>query len=524
MVEFTLRWMVGLSVGFASWATQAAPEQGLSPLAVAQRAPLAASAPRAGLPTVPALVRPEAAASAPGAGLANAIGAAAAAPPEVPTDASQRAFAGAREKLLQVRTLLRAQDSQASVGSGFLVTAEGHLITNYHVVSQFALRPNQYRLVFATADGRQGALQLLDIDVVHDLALLRVADPAALGARGQLAFRPESDPLQRGERIHSLGNPLDVGFAVMGGAYNGLVERSYLPTIFFGGSLSSGMSGGPTVDDKGRVIGVNVATRRDGEQVSFLVPALFAEQLLAKSRSATPITEAVYPRIVQQLTGHQEGLTAAFLKQPWRASGHPRYAIPVPQEKFMRCWGRSTPAETRGLLFERSDCAMDSRLFISNSMLLGHIAMRHEAYDGKRLGMLRFTDRYTKSFRNEGFGGNSRQQTAPQCRESTVQGAGLPLRAVMCLRAYKKLPGLYDFSLLVATLDNPTSGAQGRFDGFGVSFANANKLAAHYLQGFGVVGADGAAATVPAAAAATSAAARAGKPAVRPAAQAGSAP
>jgi serine protease Do len=441
--------------------------------------------------------------------------------PEVPTDASQRAFAGAREKLLQVRTLLRAQDSQASVGSGFLVTAEGHLITNYHVVSQFALRPNQYRLVFATADGRQGALQLLDIDVVHDLALLRVVDTAALGARGTLAFRPESDPMQRGERIHSLGNPLDVGFAVMGGAYNGLVERSYLPTIFFGGSLSAGMSGGPTVDDKGRVIGVNVAARRDGEQVSFLVPALFAEQLLAKGRSAVPITEAVYPRIVAQVTGHQDGLTAAFLKQPWRASGHAHYAIPVPQEKFMRCWGRSTPAETRGLLFERSDCAMDSRLFISNNMQLGHISMRHEAYDGKRLGMLRFTERYTKSFHNEHFGGSSRQQTAPQCRESTVQGAGLPLRAVMCLRAYKKLPGLYDFSLLVATLDDPTAGAQGRFDGFGVSFANAGKLAAHYLQGFGVVGAEGAVAAGPAT---VPAPARAAKPAAKPVVKAGSAP
>jgi serine protease Do len=508
------------------------------PSAAALRVPLAASAagpggakPGATLGGVPGAALPAPAASAPdGGALATAGGTAGPTTPDVPTDASQRAFAGAREKLLQVRTLLRAQDSQASVGSGFLVTAEGHLITNYHVVSQFALRPNQYRLVFATADGKQGALQLLDIDVVHDLALLKLVDPAALGARGVLAFRPESEPMQRGERIHSLGNPLDVGFAVMGGAYNGLVERSYLPTIFFGGSLSAGMSGGPTVDDKGRVIGVNVAARRDGEQVSFLVPALFAEQLLAKSRAAVPITEAVYPRIVAQVTGHQEGLTAAFLKQAWRPSGHVRYAIPVPQEKFMRCWGRSTPAETRGLLFERSDCAMDSRLFISNSMQLGHIAMRHEAYDGKRLGMLRFTDRYTKSFRNESFGGSSRQQTAPQCRESTVQGAGLALRAVMCLRAYKKLPGLYDFSLLVATLDSPTSGAQGRFDGFGVSFANAGKLAEHYLRGFGVVGAegiegvDGAKGSAAPAPAANASGPKAAKPVVRPVAKSVSAP
>ena len=76
--------------------------------------------------------------------------------------------------------------------------------------------------------------------------------------------------MSQGERIYSLGNPLDIGFAVIEGTYNGLVERSFYPTIFFAGSLNPGVSGGPTLDQQGRVIGINVAARRDGEQVSFL--------------------------------------------------------------------------------------------------------------------------------------------------------------------------------------------------------------------------------------------------------------
>lgn len=443
---------------------------------------VALAQPRPGLPRGPAGVAPTAPASA--AAAASAPAEATVAVP-VAGDASQRAFARARDRLVQVRTLLRGQDSQASVGSGFLVTADGHLITNYHVVSQFALRPAQFRLVFATADGRQGPLQLLDVDVVHDLALLRVAEPGALAGRGVLGFRADSEPLQRGERIHALGNPLDVGFAVVGGAYNGLVERNFLPTIFFGGSLSAGMSGGPAIDDAGRVIGINVATRRDGEQVSFLVPAVFAERLLARSRGAPPVSEPLYPRLVTQLLEHQAALVDAFVALPWRPSGHAHYRIPVPQERFMRCWGSNTGAETRGLQFERSDCAMDSRVFVNGSLLTGHLVVRHEAYDGSRLGWLRFADRYSKSFRNEGFFGG-RQQTPPQCTERTVQGQGLPLRAVMCLRAYKKLPGLYDLSLLVATLDAADAGVQGRFDAHGVSFENAERLALHYLAGFGV--------------------------------------
>jgi len=490
MPEFRLppwraRCVAGLVAGLATAGLLAA---GLLAVGVTHAQPLvpvptpsAASAPVPGTLALPGLAFPTTA-------------------PALPTpDASQRAFASARERLLQVRTLLRGQDSQASVGSGFLVTDEGHLITNYHVVSQFALKPSQYRLVFATADGRQGALQLLDIDVVHDLALLKVADPSVLAGRGVLNFRPESEPLQRGERIHALGNPLDVGFAVMSGAYNGLAERSYLPVIFFGGSLSGGMSGGPALDERGRVIGINVAARRDGEQVSFLVPAPFAQQLLARGAKAAPITEPVYPRLVQQLTSHQEGLTQAFLAQPWRASGHAHYTVPVPQEKVMRCWGRSTPPDARGLLFERSDCTMDSRIFVGSGQLLGHIVVRHEAYDGRRIGAIRFIDRYSRSFRNEAFGSASRQLSAPHCTEDTVMGRGLPLRAVMCLNAHKKLPGLYNVSLLVATLDGSMQGVQGRFDAYGFSFANAQKLAAHYLAGFGLqaAGAAGAAAAAP---------------------------
>jgi serine protease Do len=130
---------------------------------------------------------------------------------------------------------------------------------------------------------------------------------------------------------------------------------------------------------------------------------------------------------------------------------------------------------------------MDSRIYINGALLTGYLAVRHEAYDGRRIGELRFLERYSQSFRNEFFGTGNRQQTPPQCEERYVAGDGLPLRAVLCMRAYKKLVGLYDMSLLVATLDGTDTGAQGRFDVFGVSFDNAQRLAAHYLAGFGVV-------------------------------------
>jgi serine protease Do len=399
---------------------------------------------------------------------------------------AQRAYETTRDKLLQVRTLLKDQDSQASVGSGFVVSGEGHVITNYHVVSQVALQPQRYRLTYTRAEGSSGALQLLAFDAVHDLALLRMvpADKGAAAAQYHaLSFRSRAEALARGERIYSLGNPLDVGFAVLEGNYNGLAERSFYPQIFFAGALNPGMSGGPALDSEGQVIGVNVATRRDGQQVSFLVPAEFAQALLERGRKAPPITSDVYAELTRQLLAHQALLVQRFVAQPWRSAGHARYRIPVPQEQFMRCWGSSSPADSKGLEFQRSDCQMDNAVFISSRLQTGHLTVRHEAYDGSKLGTLRFARAYSASFRNEFFGGGA-AVTPPLCKERFVDRDGLPLRAVVCLSAYRKLKGLYDLSVLVATVDADMQGAQGRLDARGVDFDNALRLTDHYLQGF----------------------------------------
>ena len=418
---------------------------------------------------------------------ASAAASAASVPLPVSSSA-RRVYEQARSQLVQIRTVLKGRASQTSVGSGFFVSTEGHIVTNFHVVAEAALKPERHDLVYVTADGREAPLQILQLDVLHDLALLKADDAATTRPSfDALAFRSEAQALAQGERIYSLGNPLDVGFAVTEGNYNGLVKRSFYPQIFFGGALSGGMSGGPALDDQGQVIGINVARRVDGEQVSFLVPASFAVALLARGRDAAPIKAAAYGIVIDQLTLHQAALTERFIQQGWKSATHPRYKVPVPTDGFMRCWGSSEPSRSGGLDLERSDCVMDTRIFVGD-YTTGAIGVRHESYDGSKLGTLRFADRYSASFRNENFTRlRSEHQTKPQCHEDFVDRGGLPLRAVVCLRAYKKLPQLYDVSVLVATLDQTQSGVQGRFDGQGLSFANAQKLARHYIDAYGWV-------------------------------------
>lgn len=396
---------------------------------------------------------------------------------------ARKVYEQARSQLVQIRTVLKGRASQTSVGSGFFVTADGHIVTNFHVISQAALKPERHDLVYVTADGREAPVTILQIDVRHDLALLKAGD-AATRRFDALPLRPASRALAQGERIYSLGNPLDVGFAVMEGNYNGLVKRSFYPQIFFGGALSGGMSGGPALDQDGQVIGVNVARRVDGEQVSFLVPANFVAALLARGRDSAPLKTPAYGELGAQLQTHQAELADRFIAQGWKPDTHPRYRVPVPQDGFMRCWGGSEASRTGGLDLERSDCVMDTHIF-AGEFNTGSISVRHESYDGSKLGALRFAAQHGQSFRNEGFSRLRLDlQTRPQCKEDFIDRDGLVLRAVVCMRAYKKLPQLYDVSVLVATLDQPAAGVQGRFDAQGVSFANAQRLARHYLQAY----------------------------------------
>jgi serine protease Do len=428
---------------------------------------LGAASGASGQTTTPAAPPAEAAASAPPLSLS-----------------ARKVYEQARSQLVQIRTVLKGRASQTSVGSGFFVSREGHIVTNFHVVAEAALKPERHDLVYVTADGREAPVQILQLDVLHDLALLKAGD-AGSRTFDALSFRTDAQPLSQGERIYSLGNPLDVGFAVTEGTYNGLVKRSFYPQIFFGGALSGGMSGGPALDSQGHVIGINVARRVDGEQVSFLVPSSFAMALLARSRDAVPLKQAAYPIVTAQLMQHQAALTERFIQQGWKPATHPRYHVPVPSDEFMRCWGNSDPSRTGGLDVERSNCVMDTRIYVGD-YTTGAISVRHESYDGSKLGTLRFAARHSAAFRNEDFSRlRSEYQTKPQCHEDFVDRGGLPLRAVVCLRAYKKLPELYDVAVLVATLDQTQAGVQGRFDAQGLSFANAQKLAKHYLEAYG---------------------------------------
>jgi hypothetical protein len=416
-----------------------------------------------------------------GCAAANAQQASAPAPDAValptPSSTAQKLYSAAKADLLQVRSLLKTGRTQSSVGSGFLVGTSNLVLTNYHVVSQFALDPDTYTGEWVDTAGQRGNIELLAVDVLHDLAVVRV------NRYGTGYFKLGDKPvtLTQGQYLYSLGNPLDLGFAISEGAFNGVIARSFYEQLMFTGPINSGMSGGPSVTVDGAVAGVNVSKRLDGELVSFLVPARYAQELLKKVDPEAKPPKDFTAIVAQQLLVHQKAMIDQLLDKPLSAKAMGPYSVPVRESEQMRCWGRSNDRDSFSV--EVTNCQMESSLFVSGSLQTGQVQIQHQYMKSTGLDEVRFAVLSSNSFKNESFGSHKdKRLTGPMCTEQFVKNSTLPMRAVMCVRAYRKFDGLYDFALLTSSTDEGKMNLQSRLDARGVSYENGLRASRAFLE------------------------------------------
>jgi S1-C subfamily serine protease len=399
-----------------------------------------------------------------------------------PSSAAQNLYSAAKADLLQIRMLLRNGRSQSSVGSGFLVGTGNLVLTNYHVVSQMALDPEVYVGEYVDTDGKSGPVELLAVDVLHDLAVVRV------NRDGTGFFQVPNKPVKlvQGQYLYSLGNPLDLGFAISEGAYNGVVTRSFYEQLIFTGPINSGMSGGPTVTAAGVVAGVNVSKRLDGELVSFLVPVKYAQELLARAQAQPHPPKNFNPLIGQQLLAHQRALIDRLLAEPLSMRTMGPYQVPVRESQQLRCWGRSNFRAEAEYTLDAVSCAMEAAVYVSDTQQTGHVSMTHQVLRTSSLHPLQFAVLATSRFSVDRIGtGRDTRLTRPACAEMFVHTATLPVRAVTCVRAYRKFAGLYNFTLLAASTDDPHASLQSRLDLAGVSYDNGLRATRAFLAALG---------------------------------------
>ncbi|WP_323813991.1 serine protease [Cellvibrio sp. NN19] len=413
--------------------------------------------------------------------------------PPLPSSAAQQLYASAQQDLLQLRVLLKNGNSQSSVGSGFLIGNSNLVVTNFHVVSQIALEPETYFGEYKDTSGKSGSIELLAVDVLHDLAIVRIERNGSGFFKiphTKAPHTPASDEqpalvkLHQGQHLYSLGNPLDLGFTISEGTYNGISARGFSDQLMFTGPVNAGMSGGPNVTADGQVAGVNVAHRRDGELVSFLVPVRYVQALLARVTSDMKAPSDFKPIIGEQLLEHQTVMVDTLLDKPFSIKSLGPYRVPVRESDQVRCWGNTDSSAKKPYTIASINCSMESAIFVSGELQTGHLSMHHKYAHNKKLNAMQFAQLATNMFSGQVYStAKSDTITPASCTEDFIKHNNISLRAMVCAEAYHQFKELYDFTLIAASTDDSQKSLQSMINIQGVSYQNGMKLVEQFLQG-----------------------------------------
>lgn len=164
--------------------------------------------------------------------------------------------------------------STHSLGSGFVIDKRGHIVTNYHVIQGASVID-----VVSHASKKRYRATIAGIDVKTDLALLTVS--------GDNAWTPvdlgNSDSLRVGDVVLAIGNPFGYGHTVTSGIISAksrvIGTGPYDDFLQTDASIHPGNSGGPLLDFRGRVIGINTAVDSQGPGIGFAIPINLVRQI-----------------------------------------------------------------------------------------------------------------------------------------------------------------------------------------------------------------------------------------------------
>ncbi|WP_371228639.1 trypsin-like peptidase domain-containing protein [Roseovarius sp. 2305UL8-3] len=192
------------------------------------------------------------------------------------------------------------QRVQNSLGSGVILSPDGIVVSNYHVVGE----ATDIRVVLN--DRREFAGRVLLADEESDLAILKldgVSDLSALSLR-------DSDTVEVGELVLAIGNPFGVGQTVSSGIVSGLARsgtamgnsRGYF--IQTDAPINPGNSGGALVDINGQLIGINtsILSRSGGSNgIGFAIPSALVAQFVAQAKAGNTRFERPWAGVTGQL-------------------------------------------------------------------------------------------------------------------------------------------------------------------------------------------------------------------------------
>ena len=358
-----------------------------------------------------------------------------------------------QQRVFQVRVLNRETGKKSSIGSGFIV-GDGHqLATNYHVISQVIQEPETFYITYSGEDGREGELQLQAMDVAHDLALL--GSPTRLGDPIEMSELPPS-----GAPIFAMGNPLDLGLTIAVGTNGGILNQTDDSRILFSGSLNPGMSGGPTFNEQGAAIGINVATARN--DISFIVPSNYLTELIEEAdRNRYEQHTGLKTEVAKQVLAYETNYIEQLLASDWPSLGFRQFSLPEVISPTVRCWDNSSKlsAVARYKRFQVR-CAKQNHVYLDeDNHFVGRLVYEYYWLESDQLNPIQFYNLY-ESLNSDQIDAKPDRDTVTNfnCSNWFVQVSSQEFKANLCRREYREYPGMSDVLFTAALTGHADKG------------------------------------------------------------------
>ncbi len=394
----------------------------------------------------------------------------------VKAELAKNLFERVQDTVYQVRIIDFASSDKYTIGSGFKISADGYIATNFHVVSAYIHDPDKYRIELLQSDETTiNEVRLVALDVIHDLAILKtelVSD----------SFLPLSNSdIEQGDRIFSMGNPRDLGMSIVEGTYNGFVQHSRYQKILFSGSLNPGMSGGPALNNDGEVIGINVST--GGDQISFLVPVRELQELVEKHRAEGDVSD-YQTEILDSLAEDQEAFYQRVLSKPIVSETLGELSVPRDLDDSLRCWGHTRDDEEETYESVHQHCKSEDRIYVKNKFYVGNFSYNFEWITSKSLNASQFYSFLQTRFKHKSAGGGRSEKNVTDyvCNTDFIRVGAQKWKASACMREYKKYQGLHDMTMVLISVDKKDRASLASITASAISKPNAMGLMKKFVE------------------------------------------
>lgn len=185
---------------------------------------------------------------------------------------------------------------QRSLGSGFIISADGYIFTNNHVIERAD------KILVKLSDGREYKAEVIGRDNKTDLALIKIKPGNSL----PVVEIGDSEKLRVGEWVIAIGNPFGLEQTVTAGIVSAkgrvIGAGPYDNFIQTDASINPGNSGGPLFNMEGKVIGVNTAIVTQGQGIGFAIPSSMAKNILPDLKTKGKVTRGWMGISVQDVT------------------------------------------------------------------------------------------------------------------------------------------------------------------------------------------------------------------------------